>query len=789
MQNSYQPDLGLASKFLSKLDPQATSWTFQTFDDSGGGDRTLARIFHGNLEEHGQTLAALQGRGAGVFVTVNETDGTGRKKENITRVRAFFIDLDGSPLDPVREWGEPHIICRTSEGRYHTYWLVNDCPLDDFSSIQRRLIRTFEGDKQVHDLPRVLRLPGFWHLKDEPYMVNMIDTEASPEPFNYSELTSKINILQSDPNTSHQSALEGNSRITTSNLETTTDEVWELLSHIPSDCGYRDWLTVLMGLHNRYRGSNEGLQIADEWSRKGNKYKPGEVAQKWAGFEFGRGTSWASVPALARDNGADLSAIGRNHKSQQSDYRSATSDGEPRPNAPLEQPELSHDALATDLGSDSFDADARYVASWGKWLFWTDTCWQKDDKLLHLTRVREFVRERADQYTDWADEQANKHSEAQGKKLRDLASRDAQNVRSKTTVAAIESLARSNPASVAQADTFDRHLTLLGTPGGTVDLRTGILRPAARNDMITKLTAYTPAEPGAKPERWLTFLDEIFDGDTDLVAFMQRATGYALTGLTNEHKLLFLYGTGRNGKSVFLNTLVHIWADYSRRAAAETFLNSKGDKHATGLAGLQGARLVAGSELPVGKTWDESVIKDLTGGDRMTARFMRGDFFDFDPQLTLMIAGNNQPSFRGIDEAIRARVILIPFLVTIPPERRDMQLPEKLKDEGPEILRWAIEGAQRWFETGLNVPEKVLKASTEYLDGEDTFGQFLDEKTAPDLVAFYKQSKLYEDFNLWCGEQGLHTWSQNSFRKAMQTRGYEKIKRNQGVGYVGLKAV
>ena len=118
-----------------------------------------------------------------------------------------------------------------------------------------------------------------------------------------------------------------------------------------------------------------------------------------------------------------------------------------------------------------------------------------------------------------------------------------------------------------------------------------------------------------------------------------------------------------------------------------------------------------------------------------------------------------------------------------------MQLPEKLKDEGPEILRWAIEGAQRWFETGLNVPEKVLKASTEYLDGEDTFGQFLDEKTAPDLVAFYKQSKLYEDFNLWCGEQGLHTWSQNSFRKAMQTRGYEKIKRNQGVGYVGLKAV
>jgi P4 family phage/plasmid primase-like protien len=340
---------------------------------------------------------------------------------------------------------------------------------------------------------------------------------------------------------------------------------------------------------------------------------------------------------------------------------------------------------------------------------------------------------------------------------------------------------------VARADAFDEGRLLLGTPGGTVDLRTGKLRPAERGDMLTKLTACAPAAPGARPQRWLTFLHEIFDGDADLVAFMQRAAGYALTGLTTEHKLLFLYGTGRNGKSVFLNTLFDLCGDYARRAAAETFLNTQGDKHATGLAGLQGARLVAGSELPVGKTWDESTIKDLTGGDVMTARYMRGDFFDFVPQLTLMIAGNNQPSFRGVDEAIRARVVLVPFTVTIPPEKRDKALPEKLKAEGPEILRWAIDGALAWQERGLDVPAKVAAASTEYMDDEDTLGQFLMDETVTDPAGFVTTTDLHERFNSWCDRQGLYRWTANTLRKELKGRGFQDARRKYGRGFIGLK--
>ena len=470
--------------------------------------------------------------------------------------------------------------------------------------------------------------------------------------------------------------------------------------------------------------------------------------------------------------------------------RAANADQQPRTGQTIEI-DLSHDALATDLGSQEFDQNGRYVAIWSKWLFWSGSRWEADDKLGHLTRTRAFLRDRASDLVEASEHKAAKldqdKGEGEGDKLRRWAKEQARALRSKVTVAAVESLARSNPASVAGAEDFDGDRMLLGTPGGTVDLRTGQLRDALRTDNITKLTACAPAPQGEQPERWLRFLNDVFSGDQEVISFMQRAAGYALTGQTTEHKLLFLYGTGRNGKSVFLNTLFDLWGDYARRAAAETFLNSAVEKHSTGLAGLQGARLVAGSELPVGKTWDESVIKDLTGGDRMTARFMRGDFFDFNPQLTLMIAGNNQPSFRGVDEAIRARVVLVPFTVTIPAEKRDPDLADKLRAEGLKILRWAIDGAVEWQKRGLDVPASVAAASTEYMDDEDTLGQFLSDETVSTPDGFVTTSELHQRFGFWCERQGLHHWTQNTMRKELKSRGFQEHRRAQGRGFMGVK--
>jgi P4 family phage/plasmid primase-like protien len=457
------------------------------------------------------------------------------------------------------------------------------------------------------------------------------------------------------------------------------------------------------------------------------------------------------------------------------------------------RPDLAHDALAMDLGERKFDQDARFVAKWSQWLLWDGVLWEADDRMTHMTMTREFLRARADEVEDWANKMAAKMTAKDGEKAAKEAGRlvawaeqEARALRSKSTIAAVSSLAASNPASAAGPDDFDSDLFLLGTPAGTVDLRTGRLREARRGDMITKTTSVAPAD--GRPERWLAFLDRIFEGKQEVIDFMQRAAGYALTGMTTEHKLLFLYGTGRNGKGVFLNTLVSIWKDYARKAAAETFLASQQRGHPTDIAGLKGARLVMGSELPKGRTWDESIIKDLTGGDRMTARLMRQDFFDFDPQMTLMIAGNNRPSLRGVDEAMRARMVLIPFEVTIPEHERDPELPARLlAEEGGQILQWAIKGALEWQRRGLDAPETIRAASDTYLDEEDVAGQFMAECLLEARGEFVTTTAIHAAFRSWCDTQGLHPWTMMTLQKELTQRGLAPARTAKGRGFTGWK--
>jgi len=226
--------------------------------------------------------------------------------------------------------------------------------------------------------------------------------------------------------------------------------------------------------------------------------------------------------------------------------------------------------------------------------------------------------------------------------------------------------------------------------------------------------------------------------------------------------------------------------DYARRAASSILLDSRNEGHPTGIAGLQGARLAVASELPAGKRWNESVIKDLTGGDVITARRMYQDYFDFKPQFTLMIAGNNQPSFRGVDEAIRARVHLWPFSMTIAPKNRDPKLEEKLKAEWPKILQWGLEGALEWQKKGLNPPAKVLDATQEYLDNEDIIGLFLDEMTKPNPEGKISNQSLMAVFRDWCGSRGMNAWSQGALTKALRGKGIRTYKSGSERGFIGL---
>ena len=319
----------------------------------------------------------------------------------------------------------------------------------------------------------------------------------------------------------------------------------------------------------------------------------------------------------------------------------------------------------------------------------------------------------------------------------------------------------------------------------TIDLRTGENRPARREDYSTKCSTVAPKEM-ATP-LWDSFIDRITAGDPDLEAYLQRVAGYCLTGHTKEHALFFLYGTGANGKSVFVNTLAGIWGDYAITAQSDLCMASHGERHPTELARLRGARLVTATETTEGRRWDEAKIKMLTGGDTIAARFMRQDFFEFEPHFKLVISGNHKPALRSVDEAIRRRIHLIPFTVTIPPKERDPDLFDKLKVEWPGILAWAVRGCAEWRRQGLNPPKAVRTATDDYLAGEDAFAIWTEECCEADSTWFETTGDIFASWKAWAERTGEHVGTRKAFGQRLEERGLDPHRRDHGRGFLGLR--
>jgi putative DNA primase/helicase len=344
----------------------------------------------------------------------------------------------------------------------------------------------------------------------------------------------------------------------------------------------------------------------------------------------------------------------------------------------------------------------RYCHTTGAWFIWTGTIWQRDYKKRALTQARRLTAE------------LNRDEPL---KTRAITGRYA-------FAAAVERYAQADPALAVTADVWNSDPWLLGTPGGVVDLRTGQLRPAERTDFITRSTAVAPAEVAHCPT-WLQFLREATGGDDGLIRFLQQWFGYCLTGHTYEHALVFLYGPGGNGKGVLLGTIASVMRSYAATAALDTFTATRGERHPTDLAMLDGARLVQTNETEEDRAWAEARIKTLTGGDAVTARFMRQDFFTYIPQFKLVISGNHQPALRNVDDAARRRFNVVPFLHK--PPIPDPLLSQKLRDEWPAILRWMIDGGLDWQGSGLVRPQAVLDATEQYFAEQDLFSQWLEE--------------------------------------------------------------
>jgi putative DNA primase/helicase len=354
-------------------------------------------------------------------------------------------------------------------------------------------------------------------------------------------------------------------------------------------------------------------------------------------------------------------------------------------------------------------------------------------------------------------------------------------VRKTNFAAGVERFAQADRRFAITQDDWNKDNYLFATPGGTVELRAGKLRTADPVDRISKIAAVTPLEKAECP-LWLTFLNEATGGDIEVVAFLKRWFGYCLTGDTREHALVFCCGPGGNGKSVLLSTVTRILGDYARVAAMETFVDCRFDRHSTDLAMLAGARLVTASETEEGRAWAESKLKQLTGGDQITARFMRQDNFTYKPRFKLMIIGNHEPTLKSVDDAARRRFNVIPFVHK--PPKPDPELSEKLYAEAGGILRWMIEGCLEWQKYGLAQPEAVRVSTEAYFESQDVMGQWLEEKCCVEQGSKRRSNKSDTSANLfasWTGyakASGEHPGTRKAFAKALERRGFVMFRKD-----------
>lgn len=414
------------------------------------------------------------------------------------------------------------------------------------------------------------------------------------------------------------------------------------------------------------------------------------------------------------------------------------------------------DALALSFTA-RYAEDWCYCAAWGKWLVWTGKRWQADETLLVHHLIRTICREAA---------------------LKAESHRLAAKLAASSTVSGVERLGRSDRRHTSRADEWDADPFALNTPGGVVDLRTGRLRAHDRRDRMTRLA--TATQRGEAAARWTSFLADITGGDSALQGYLQRVVGYCLTGSTDAHALFFLYGTGANGKSVFVNVVSTLLGDYAANAPMDTFMEARGDRHPTDLAGLRGARFVSSIETEQGRRWNESKVKAITGGDKVSARFMRQDFFEYQPQFKLVIAGNHKPAIRNVDEAMKRRLHLIPFTVTVPPEKRDGKLTEKLLAERDGILAWAIEGCLAWQRDGLRPPTCVVSATEEYFDEEDAIGDFLDEEAQRHPQARVAVAEVFQRWQEWATRRGEYVGTSRWLAQQLANRGFERTRLHAG---------
>lgn len=433
---------------------------------------------------------------------------------------------------------------------------------------------------------------------------------------------------------------------------------------------------------------------------------------------------------------------------------------------------------ATDLGNAEMlvrwhGQNLRFVPAWGKWLTWDGKRWAADQTGQIRRLARDTVRRMYKEASKIDDEDLRK------KLIRHALSSESV-TRQKAMIEAAGYL-EEIPVTPEQLDSDP---WLLNCLNGTLDLRTGRLRQPSRGDLITKLVPIN-YDPEAKAPRWEAFLDQIFGGSKQLIQYAKKGAGYNLTGSTEEHCLFVCHGTGRNGKSTMLQTLANVLGqDYSQSAPMSTFMVKHNETIPNDIARLRGSRFVVAAESEENARLAESLIKQLTGGDRITARFLHQEFFEFTPQFKIWMMTNHKPTIRGTDIAIWERIKLIPFEVTIPSDQRDPKLMEKLAAEAEGILTWMAQGCLLWQQEGLKPPDEVKNATNDYRAQMDTVGDFLSSECESSTGGPTPLKWIYSRYTTWAQESGERPLTRKAFTQRLRERGISIRTGHGNLAYV-----
>lgn len=773
VQDAMQANIAEAARFLKLLDPQADHFTFQTFnDEKKSKDKTLTRILNGTLDQHAAVLSQLNAQGAGVFVTINQTDLRGRTAENVVAVRHFFVDTDGAPHKPIlstaRDSGVlPSCVVESSPGNYHIYWKAA-CDLADFRAVQTALISKFGTDKSVHDLPRVMRLPGFYHQKRAngvyknacgPYLVSIRAANENADFYTPDEMIEGLGLAPPQAAELSMALNHAVAAALKSSPPPETDQevsrINAMLKFIPADCDRAMWRNIVWAIAST--GWQSAEDLAKQWSMTApDKYTEEEFDKVWHSFNPAGGIGLGTLFHYAEEAGWRASGVVTQADTAPDDTSGDIKNGKSFSNMFRDKLLFVHetgDVLKFEVSTGWVQALPGEADRAGKEV---------------VARMRAFA---AEQWKLMPHDPENKS-------LMKHVDRSSTEQR----ISAMINMAQSEPGMTVRLCELDADPMLLGVANGVLDLRTCELMCPTPPLHITKRCPVA-FDPGATAPILEAFITRITQSDPPLAKFLQRLAGYMLTGEVNEQCFAFLYGLGRNGKTTYAELLFWLLGDYAVVLPTATLMMGKRDPGACSpdLMLLKGRRLALASELEESARFAEAAIKSMTGGDTMTARNPYGTFASWTPTHKLMIVGNHRPVISGGDHGIWRRVRLIPFSEIISDSECDSTLPEKLRTEGAGVLNWALAGLRNWQHQELNPPASVKAAVAAYHSDMDILGEWLDDQTEADPSARTETAVLYRAYSRWAKDSGwTRPMTRNSFGRRLTDRGITTSKASNG---------